>query len=647
MSITETDRGPAGGSNALVRLLGQPDVPTANAPGLPRKALVIVALLDSTRAGRLTRAALAARLWPDMANDQATANLRQLLLRLRHWQTAEGVSLIKVERQMVSRDDTCLRSDLKAFLQLASIANETDAASLLDLYRGEFLSSFEEVGELSQWIEERRSELRDRFVGLALTGGQTVGGHLGIQLLGRAFEEAPYDDAVVRAYVLELAREGDTSAIRRTYTAFASRLRRDLQDEPRPETTLLVRELLPDRTLAWPAAADVPEATVRGVPRLLILPPGRGTTRFRRSDEILAMSLIDEVTHHLARARTFAVFAPHTARLLGERPFPGNSPYRADYVLTTELSPHDDTSLRLIARLTRVSTHEVLFSEELRFRHENLGRRHSDLVAGLALQLANGIERSELARYRMTGAASSYVHYLLGVDHMRTMSLGTMRRARRHLRHANVLSRNFAPAMSMMARAMCIEWVLLDRTEPDLIEAAVNLARKASMEDPLDPAGYRELGHALIYRDALDEAVEQLENALDRGPHHADVLTYYADVLVHIGRSAEAQAPMAKALELNPLAPDNYYWIGATADFFSGDFAGASRKLAAMQRPEAAARLVAAVEALHGDLERAHRFRDIYMAEHPDFVASNYSIPLRRKEDRDRYHEALRIAGFH
>jgi hypothetical protein len=99
-------------------------------------------------------------------------------------------------------------------------------------------------------------------------------------------------------------------------------------------------------------------------------------------------------------------------------------------------------------------------------------------------------------------------------------------------------------------------------------------------------------------------------------------------------------------LSLNPLAPDVYHWVSATADYFLGDYAAASKALRRMQNRESAARVVAAVEAMNGNLEEAARFRDVFLTGHPNFRLADYMFPQRRPEDRQHILEGLRRAGF-
>jgi tetratricopeptide (TPR) repeat protein len=296
--------------------------------------------------------------------------------------------------------------------------------------------------------------------------------------------------------------------------------------------------------------------------------------------------------------------------------------------------------------LTRLETHEQLLTEELRFTPEDLNAHHFHLAAAIGTRVAKGIERAEQRIYRTTGSASAYVHYLLGCEDMRSIDLRAVRRAKAHFRQAIKLSQDFAAPRAQMARAMSVEWLLLDRNERERIEKAISLAREAAELDPLDPNGHREVGHALIYAGAIDEAVESLRSAAQLGPHSADVLYQYGDALVHSGDLLEARTVLDKALALNPLAPDLYYWASASADYFLGRYADASVMVNRIKNREPVSRFIAAVEAMNGNLAEAARHRDIYLSAHPDFRLEDYIFPFVKRDQLERYFEGLRRAGF-
>src|SRR5690606_19533017 len=132
-------------------------------------------------------------------------------------------------------------------------------------------------------------------------------------------------------------------------------------------------------------------------------------------------------------------------------------------------------------------------SEELPFTRADLSAHHFHLAAAIGARLAQGIERAEHRLYRTTGSASAYVHYLIGCENLKTIDLRALRRAKGHFRQAIRLSADFVPARAMLARTLCLEWILLDRNEREPIEAAVALAREAAGIDPLDPLAHREV----------------------------------------------------------------------------------------------------------------------------------------------------------
>jgi DNA-binding SARP family transcriptional activator len=630
----------------MLRLFGPTRVSGGSGPRLPRAAFLAVAFLDLAPSRVMTREALAARLWEGAPAVKANASLRTLVSRIKTWEQETGRSVLRVNPFTIGRDETTLVSDLSEFLAIEAVDNAAVLRLLSELYSGDFLADAEDGSELTgQWIAEQRTWLRDRFIKLALAGVSRASGQVARQVLRRLADEAPYDDAVVRAGMV--AVRDNPAEVRALYDRYAERLRIDaVAVGPEAKTDALLRELTNsepvESRLRIDEPAPVPAASVDSVPRVLILPPGESVLPV--ADRRLGEALIDEVTHTLGRMRTFAVFAPHTARLLAQSPFPAGNPYGADYLVTTRFAPggHDQ---RLCVTLTRLETHEQLLSEELRFTRQDLSAHHFHLAAAIGTRLATGIERTERRVYRTTGSASAYVHYLLGCEDVRSVDLRIIRRAMGHFRQSLKLSRDFAPARAMLARAISVEWLLLDRDERARIEKAIALAREATELDPLDPNGHREVGHALIYAGAIDEAVESLRSAAQLGPHSADVLFQYGDGLVHLGEIPQARDVLEKALKLNPLAPDLYYWVAATADYLLGRYPAASEMVNRMKNREPAARFIAAVEAINGNLEAAARHRDIYLAQHPDFKLADYLFPLKR-ENRDHYFEGLRQAGF-
>lgn len=634
----------------MLRLFGPARVTGFIGSRPPRMAFVAAAMLDLAPGRSLDRRALAQALWPGHEPQRASGNLREMLSRTAAWQEDSGLAVFRADGRVLFRDPSTVQTDLTLFLHLAVPDSTGGLRWLLELYAGDFLADADPNGEETiQWIDTQRVSLRDRFVALCLQGVRRVGGAIAEQALQRLEQEAPYDDEVAREVMISAARHGAQSA-RAAFERFSTRVGQELGAEPEASTRALLLELVPTQGQTVPAALASPSggvtASISSVPRVLILPPLEERAGVATGNA-LADAMVDEVTYALSRARTFAVFAPHTARQLIRAPFPQGNPYGADYVVRTSLSNPGDNVAWLTVAMTSLSTHEVLLTETVAVSQSDLNDRHVQLATALGSRLAGGIERAERRYYRTTGSASAYVHFLLGSDNIKVLELRSLRRAKSHFRQAMKLSPNFVPARAMVARAHCLEWILLDRRDPEPINQALLLARESVDIDPAEPLALRELGHALVYLDRMDEAVEALHAATDLGPHHADILLNYADGLIHIGKATDARGVMDRALALNPLPPDQYHWISATADYLLGNYAAASMSFGKMRERQAAARFMAAVEAMNGNLPEAHRQRDVYLRSHPDFQLDDYMFPLRRPEDREHVLEGLRRAGFH
>lgn len=597
----------------------------------------------------MSRSALGARIWEGAPSANANVNLRQFLRRLRSWEKEAGVQILGSDDHTVWRDATMVGSDVSAFLAMPEVRTADDLRQLNEWYGGDLLSDVTPgADESGAWIGEERARLRERFLQMAFEGAQRIGGQAGSDVLQRLSAEAPYDDTIVRARMVLANGALGAQAARKIYDSYVERLKRDMQIEPEPATQALLRELVPGAGVAATAVEAQPRvrSLLASVPKVLILPPAQSLAGVGRETEILGMSLVDEVTFSLSQTRTFAVFAPHTARQLATAAFPGGNPYGADYVLNTRFVAGPQNTLKLAVSLTDVATHELLLSESLNFTPDALLTDHHRLATALETRLTGSIGRVEVARYRSTGSASAYVHYLLGAESIKTFDLQPVRRARTHFKRAITLSPGFALARANLARSLSLEWVLLGRDDMEPIKIALETAQRAVEDDPMNPIAHREVGNALLYLDRLDEAVALLETAVSLGPHHADILFNYADGLTHIGRNGEARSAMDRALALNPLPPDLYYWVSAIADYALEHYSAASDSLKKLQQPESAARVIAAVEAKNGNLEEAYRQRDIYLSRHPNFRLADYRIPQRSKVDREHYLDGLRMAGF-
>jgi serine/threonine-protein kinase len=257
-----------------LRLLGGLDLRRSDGPAIrsiiaqPKRfaLLVYLALANSHQFRR--RDSVVALFWPELSQENARNALRQALWFLRR-ALGEGVIVGRGDEEL-GVDPRTLRCDATEFDLACGARRWGDA---LELYRGDFLEGFfvsEAAPELERWVEEERHRLRHLAAEVAWelardeasAGRQEAAAELG----RRAAALQPDDEAAVRRLIRLLDGLGDRTGAVRVYEEFASRLARDLDLIPAPETSALItavrsrHEAVPvaDRHVVLPGSAVPP-----------------------------------------------------------------------------------------------------------------------------------------------------------------------------------------------------------------------------------------------------------------------------------------------------------------------------------------------------------------------------------------------------
>src|SRR5262249_1668012 len=146
----------------------------------------------------------------------------------------------------------------------------------------------------------------------------------------------------------------------------------------------------------------------------------------------------------------------------------------------------------------------IVWGDRFAFNVLDTADSYRELTARIAKTLASHVERIELARFANEVDPLAYGNYLLAQQQIDTMDLPSIRRARKLFQAALAASPNFAPAVSGIARACHLEWLILGRREPELLDQAIRLSHRAIELDPVDARGYRELGVANLFARRYD-----------------------------------------------------------------------------------------------------------------------------------------------
>ena len=386
-----------------------------------------------------------------------------------------------------------------------------------------------------------------------------------------------------------------------------------------------------------------------GIPRLLILPPREQAPLVDPLDRELCRSLVADITLTLCRSRLYEIVAPFTALQLADGAA-GQERVRADYVVDTALVPsrqptqYPSLSIEVLATATR----RQIYRGEVELHSGALLGLHASFCRVLVDSICGQIGTEEIVRFRRTGSASAYVHYLMAMRRSDRTDLASLLRAQKSLERSLRLSPDFVPALGQLARTRTLEWLERGNTDFGLLYEALHLAQRAIGYEPGDGASLREVGHASLYLRDLGTALSSYQAAQELAPNHADLLADQADVLTHLSRHDEAEAMIQRAFSLNPLAPDDYYWIGGAVSFFRGDYQQALDRLTTMRSPGLAMRLMAASAAMLGDHDRARSYRQTALDKDPSFTVDKWTslYPEPNAGDTARYLDALRLAGF-
>lgn len=638
-----------------LRLLRSDDSEVA----FPEKGLLLLAYLLTTKLGSAYRSELADFLWSHEDSGASLTNLRKTISRIKARQDELGVQFLDFREGMICVDGRSLSSDMLS-------ADDAGAdpfirlRRLTGLLRQSFLGSVKlQTHDFEAWVARQTTAkvdlLRDtlrEISGLSLDGEQVE------QVKGAAivlFRLQPDDPATLQLLVKIFNAEGDVDFLRGHFDQRSHAIARG-KNALGPALNIdpsLVAKAMGAQAIAKVAAEiDAAEGEKPGlgsvIPRLVLLAP---VNQSESPDAgLIASSLIEDITIGFCAFNSIQVIAPHSAVQIGSQmddPAVFFERHSVNYVLETRVA-RVGSDLSLFAQLVFFNDSRVVWAERFSLNNLDLIRGRRTIARRIALAVSGEIERHESTRSYMELNAIAYHRYLVGRRHMDRLTLPNLRRARKEMKSSLAATADFAPALSSIARTYSKEWLLTARGDIELLKSSEAFASRAiaARDDMSD--GYRELGVAKLMQGAFDESIEAMELAEILGPHYADVLIDYADTLVHSSRPSMALQKVERAIELNPLSPDHYYWTAAGANYALGKFDTALDYIDQMADPSLADRLSAASWAMLGHSDKASLHVRRVREANPDFDVDRWlaALPTKEQWHRDLYREGLKKAGF-
>ncbi len=645
-----------------MRLLG----PEGQVVAFPDKGLLAIVFLGFRPTGRASRSELASFLWPEDAEGSGTnalGNLRQLLSRVRTRQGELGASLLDIEASDVS-----LRRDevIFDFEELKPGPSQNVIARLeafLKVASGQFLADVDISSEAGQlWLIERRDFWLAEFAAAldeAVAALSPQNGAIIKAAAARLIALDPYSDIAHQVLMRVYARDRRLSQARLIYDRYKQQLWTDLNTRPSEDMLRFARLLFSDGSKAAAVNAEPlherAEAVEPGVsstsrpqlPRLLLLPP---KSQEEQGNWAPISGLVEDVTIGLCRVRTMAIVAPHTARRIAAMRGDETSilkQFDVSYVLETQLQERGGEA-SLYATLVHVADDEVIWSERFRGHTDDFPDTYRELVARIVSETTGAIGKRELDKIRTVSKPTAYQNYLLGQHSLSIADLPGIRRARKFFRAALQDASQYASAIAGLARTEHLEWLLTARGDQELLRSAETHARDAIRIGADDAGGYHQLGVAKLYQGDFFESMEAFLEAESRAPSHADLIADHADTLVHAADPILALDKIKRAIELNPLCPDLYWWTAAGANYFLEQYGEAIACIGRMADQANAGRLAAAAYAMLGDHRNAKKEMRRTLAIYPDFTIDDWlsTVPIREKWKTDIFRDGMRKAGF-
>ena len=243
-----------------LELEGTNEASPAPAPvALPFERRHQLAALLALERGWVTRARIAALLWPDQPTKLAYTNLRKTLFRLQALPWARSIEAPSAALRFDAETDV-------ARFEAALAAGRVDEA--LALYRGELLAGFDDAANeaWTQWLRFERERLRVAWRAAALERAPMLDPAAAVALTARLLDADSLDEAALRAQMQALARDGQAVAARQAYRRFAEHLATELAIEPDAQSRALheALSLAPDPLPSSPPFDKAQDRLFRG-----------------------------------------------------------------------------------------------------------------------------------------------------------------------------------------------------------------------------------------------------------------------------------------------------------------------------------------------------------------------------------------------
>jgi len=606
----------------------------------------------------VARSQICELLW-DIPNDPR-GELRWCLSKIR--------GLLDQGRKRVIADGTTIRLDLadcvvdtlevtrapEHGIQKLRAERQRELASL---FRGELLEGLEIARSpmFDAWIMAERRRFRSIQTVLLENLARELPGEAAAPYVDEWLKLSPFDRNAHELLLTSLARQRRI-AEGEAHLASASKLfesdgldsapLRDIwrrvresaaqQSEPGPTIELVSANLTEINRFALDAGKGVRRASLAVMPFV-----DRSSEADKRGG--VADALAHDVIVRLAKLRSMFVIAQGTTFALRDRgigPEEAGRMLNVNYVVSGAVR-RNARRLTVNADLIETRTARIVWAEQFDDTVNDTLDVLDEIGNRIVAAVAHEIEMVERNRAILKAPASldAWEAHHRGLWHMYRFSKADNERARQFFTQAVELDPTFARAYAGLSFAhfqnAFLGW---KKPEPE-IDRAYEAAGKSLMVDDRDPAAHWAMGRALWLRGNQDQAITELESAVDLSPNFATA--HYTLSFVH-AQSGDPRLGIAFAdhsRQLSPFDPLLFAMLGARAMSLArlGDYGEAAEwAIKAAARPNAHQHIMAIAAftlGLAGRVEEANAYKARIKERVPDYAVSDFLGAFRYSDD--------------
>jgi TolB-like protein/lipopolysaccharide biosynthesis regulator YciM len=353
--------------------------------------------------------------------------------------------------------------------------------------------------------------------------------------LGREDEARDYASQLLRANP-DFSLEGFRKVYAYEDPVYVERMALNLRQAGLPATTPL---RMPDK----PSVAVLPFVNMSGDPE----------------QEYFSDGLTEDLITDLSRIPgAFVISRNSVFRYKGQaiKPEQVSEELGVRYLLEGSVRKVDDR-VRITAQLIDATTGGHLWAERYDRSLTDVFAVQDEITQQIVAAMKVNVTKAELERAmrKDAGDLSAYEYTLRGRWHAHRHTKEANEKARLLFEKAIELDPNRASAYAGLGWTYYKDWAMQWSPDPQSLERAFELARRAVALDDFSAGAHILLGHVYLWKKQHDLAIQEKERAIALDPNDADGYADLGETLLWVGRPEEAIELLQKAMRLNPHEP--------------------------------------------------------------------------------------------